>query len=364
MKSFSDYIINLSAIRHNLLQFKKMSKKDVCAVVKADGYGIGAKYVVRAVDDLVDFYAVACFVEAKKLRRLTSKNILVLNWVPESALSFCVKNNISITVFNSKQVEVLSKTKTSGQIKIHLAVNTGMNRIGFCNDNEFLQAVEKIKLCNTVCIEGIYTHFYNAENIVDTQNQNCIFKHFVDLLSGHIDIKKVICHAESSNAYFLNGYDYDMARVGILLYGLLNKDGKFKEVLSIKSEIVCITKVKKGQSVGYGKNFVAKHIMTVATVPLGYADGIMRSLSKKGYVIIGGKFCKIVGNICMDMFMVDISNVGAKLFDQVVLMGNDDYKNSISANLVADWCDTIGYEVLTNIKKNRFNVKVNFDTKQ
>ena len=359
MKSFSDYIVDVSAIRHNLLEFKKQSKKRACAVVKADGYGIGAKYVVRAADDLVSFYAVACFVEAKKLRKYTSKNILVLNWVPKSVLKFCAENNISVTVFNSQQVEAICRAKTKNKIKIHLAVNTGMNRIGFCDDKEFLHAVEKIKLCNNVCIEGIYTHFYNAENTTDTQKQNCIFKHFVGLLSNYVDIKKVICHAESSNAYFLSGFDYDMARVGILLYGLLNKNKKqFKEALSIKSKIVCITKVQKGQSVGYGKNYIAKHNMTVATVPLGYADGIMRSVAKNGYVLCGGKFCKIVGNICMDMFMVDVSNIIAKLFDQVVLIGKDDYGNSISANQVAEWCGTIGYEVFTNIKKNRFNVKV------
>ena len=359
MKSFSEYVVDVLAIRHNLLEFKNKSRKMVCAVVKADGYGIGAKYVVRAVDDLVSFYAVACFAEAKKLRRRTSKNILVLNWVPESALSFCAENNISVTVFNCQQVKALCKAKTKHKIKIHLAINTGMNRIGFCDDKEFVGAVEQIVLCKNVCMEGIYTHFYNAENISDTQKQNCIFKHYVCLLAKYVDTKKVICHTESSNAYFLSGFDYDMARVGILLYGVLDKNkNKFKEVLSLKSRIVCITKVEKGQSVGYGKSFVAKKDMIVATVPLGYADGIMRTLSKNGYVLIAGKFCKIVGNICMDMFMVDISNVGAKLFDRVVLVGCDNYGNRISANQVADWCGTIGYEVLTNIKKNRFNVKV------
>lgn len=359
MKSFSDYIIDISAIRHNILEFKKKCDAKVCAVVKADGYGIGAKYVVDAADDLVDFYAVACFVEAKKLRSQTDKNILILNWVPENCIEFCARHNVSITVFNLEQIKCLSKIKTKEKIKVHLAINTGMNRIGFCDEKVFLQVVEQIKLCKNVCIEGIYTHFYNAENILDTQKQNCIFNHFVKLLAKYVDIKKVICHAESSNAYFLSGFDFDMSRAGILIYGLFDKNkNRFKEVLSIKSKIICITKVEKGQSVGYGKNYVAKKDMTVATVPLGYADGIMRSVSKKGYVIVCGKKCKIVGNICMDMFMVDVSTVNAKLFDEVVLIGADKQGNFLSANQVAKWCNTIGYEILTNIKKNRFNIKV------
>ena len=310
--------------------------------------------------------AVACLAEAKKLRKLTQKNILILNWIPKAGIKWCAQNNVSITVFDKKHIEILTKVKTKQKIKIHFAINTGMNRIGFCCEQDFLQAVRSVSLCKHILIEGIFTHFYNAENLIDTEKQNCIFNHFINLLAGVVDIKKVICHAESSNAYFLHKHCYDMARVGILLYGLLqNKGGEFREVLSITSKVVCITKIKKGQSVGYGKNYVAKKDMTVATVPLGYADGIMRSVSKNGKVLCGrkfckivGKFCKIVGNVCMDMFMIDVSKTDVKLFDKVVLIGKDKTGKNISTNQFAKWCGTIGYEILTNIKKDRFVIKV------
>ena len=359
MRSFSEYIIDVGAIRHNLKEFRKAVKTKVCVVVKADAYGIGAKYVCCAIDDMVDFYAVACLAEAKKLRKLTQKKILILNWIPKAGIEWCAQNNVSITVFDKKHIEVLKKIKTTQKIKIHFAINTGMNRIGFCCEQYFLQVVSSASLCKHILIEGIFTHFYNAESLADTEKQNCIFKHFVGLLSGYVDIKKVICHAESSNAYFLHKFDYDMARVGILLYGLLqNNGGEFREVLSITSKVVCITKIKKGQSVGYGKNYVAKKDMTVATVPLGYADGIMRSVSKNGKVLCGRKFCKIVGNVCMDMFMIDVSKTDVKLFDKVVLIGKDKTGKNISTNQFAKWCGTIGYEILTNIKKDRFVIKV------
>ena len=166
-----------------------------------------------------------------------------------------------------------------------------------------------------------------------------------------------------------------MIRLGIVLYGGLeinydpvqygeskgDREYKtkfmFKPSISIKSKIIAINNVKKGECVGYCKNYIAKKNMVVATIPLGYADGIFRNFSKKGKVLINGKKCKVVGNICMDMFMVDITNIKAKIFDEVILIGKDKLGNTITLNEFASYCDTISYEVLTNIKQMRFNIK-------
>ena len=395
MESFSDYIIFKSAIRHNLLQCKNFNKNaKVCAVVKADGYGIGTFNVVNQVDDLVDFYAVSCFIEAKKLRKITKKPILILNFVHMSNFEYCSKNNISITISSFQNVKILQKFSKSllneklkdnkkgydedfyKPLKIHLAINTGMNRIGFCHKNEFYKSLITLNKLNCITIEGIYTHFYNAENLKDTVSQNRIFMQFLNLLKSYNGTKNVIVHTANSLAYLkYNSFNYDMVRLGIVLYGGLDlpyncqkkittltkanyaKIIKFKPAICIKSKIISINSVKKGNYVGYNKNFVAKKDMVVATVPLGYADGIFRSFSKKGKVIIAGKKCRVVGNICMDMFMVDVTNLKVKTFDEVILIGKDKFNNEITLNEFAKYCGTIGYEILTNIKQGRFNVK-------
>ena len=133
-------------------------------------------------------------------------------------------------------------------------------------------------------------------------------------------------------------------------------DYKLKQVLSIKSKIINITNIKEGECVGYNRSFVAKKDMVVATIPLGYADGIFRSFSKRGKVLCCGKFCKVIGNICMDMFMIDITKTEAKLFDEVVLIGSDNFGNKIDIDTFASWCNTISYEILTSIKQDRFDV--------
>ena len=377
MKSFSNYIINSNAIRHNFKQCKKLlTGTKICVVVKANAYGIGANVVVKQLDDLTDYYAVACFLEAERLRELTDKPILTLNFVDISQIDFCVKNYISITIASLFQLQKVIKflnnkneaqkeiIKSYGGLKIHFAINTGMNRIGFNSINEFYQSVILLKKCSYLQLEGIFTHFYYAESLRDTEQQNRIFMQYLNLLKLHFDMSKIIVHAANSIAALrYKKYNYDMVRLGIVLYGGLKLKAKnnyslnFKDVVSIKSKIIAVRKIKRGDAVGYNKSFVAKKDMTIATIPLGYADGIFREFALKGKVLISGKKCKVVGNICMDMFMVDISNIEAKIFDEVVLIGNDKFGNCITLLEFANFCNTISYEVLTNVKRSRFNVK-------
>lgn len=354
MKSFSDYIIDKNAIKHNLVEYKKLENKSkICAVVKADAYGMGIENIVDAVDGGVDYYAVACFKEAMHLRTKTKKPILILNFVKTDTLNCCTENSIRVSVSNFNEAKQIKKY-CNQNIKIHLAINTGMNRIGFSCLTEFEKTLKYLKLQKSIIIEGIFTHLYNANNVVDTKKQFCIFMQYVNMLSKYFDVSNIIKHVASSlPAIKYPGLRLNMVRLGILLYGkCINKNIDIKPVLQIKSKITSICKIKKGESVGYGKNFVAEKPMKVATIPLGYADGIFRRYSKKGKVFVNGKECKILGNICMDMFMIDVSNTKTKVGDNVEILGEH-----ITLEEFAKNAGTIEYEVLTNIKKRRFNVK-------
>lgn len=359
MKSFSNYIVNTGAILHNIRAYKKINNSaKICAVVKADGYGLGVKNFVPKIQHKVDFFAVACFVEAIALRKITNKPILILNYVQPENLQVCANKNLSITIFSKTQLKQALKNVKNGILKIHFAINTGMNRIGFCSLQNFKYCFCKAKIAKNIKIEGLFTHFYNSTNKKHTHEQFCIFKHFVAFAKKNSN-QNILVHAAASDASFMYPqFAFDMVRLGICLYGYGETKTKLQLALSIVSKIINITKVKKGQSVGYGKNFVAKRNMLVATVPLGYADGILRSYAKKGCVIVNNKFCKIVGNICMDMFMCDVTKAKAAVGTNVTLLGVSKKGLAISAQDIAKSCNTISYEVLTNIKQNRFNVIV------
>ena len=358
MKSVNKYIVNTNAINHNLNEYKKIDNKSkICAVVKADAYGIGIENVVSSIDKEIDFYAVACISEAEKLRKQTSKSILILNYVDKNNINFCSKNNISISVENISQIKQLAKL--GHKIKIHLAINSGMNRLGFSTKSSFFNAMQLLqKHKNQIIIEGIFTHFYDGKNHEKCKKQFDIFMQYLNILKLYFDDEKILKHTCSSvPAVLFDEFRLDMVRLGILLYGSnLNLPNiKPKQVLKIESKIVSITKTKKGDAIGYSNGFVCSKKMTIGTIPLGYADGIFRSYSKKGYVLCGKTKCKIVGNICMDMLMIDLTNTNAKIGDKVILVGKTK-NNEITVDDFAKKCKTISYEVLTNIKKTRMDI--------
>lgn len=356
MKSYSNYVVNIGAIRHNIGEFKKINGNvKICGVVKADGYGHGIKNFVPKIDCMLDAYGVATAKEAIRLRKHTQKPILVLNFVEKKDLVLCAKNKITISVFCMQHL--LQIEQQNIKIDVHLAINSGMNRIGIGNIDEFFDMLNFCKTHCNICIKGIFTHFYNAKNSNDVKHQICIFNQFLQVLDLYYDTKKLCVHTSASEASIKHNFCFDMVRLGILMYGYLEQkcEMSLRPALSVTSKIINITHIKKGQSVGYGKAFVAQKNMKIATVPLGYADGIFRSYAKSGKVIINGKYSKIVGNICMDMFMCDVTNTNCRIGDKVTLLGTDG-KKSILASDIARATNTICYEVLTNIKQNRMNI--------
>lgn len=366
MKLLNDFYLIKDNIKHNIMEFKKVyDKPKICAIVKADAYGHGIEGTVNSIKGLVDFFGVADSLEAVKVRAVTSKPILVLSMVDVTALKDCITKNISLSVSQLmylRQIEDIAK-KLCVNAKIHLKINSGMNRLGFCSKKNFLRAVDYINKSNFLVLEGIYTHFFDSLNQTILERQYNKFNQYLSL----INTQNIIIHAGASNASITSSkYHFDMVRLGLLMYGYSEKQDSLSNgkkffnllpALKVTARIVNSVNVKKGNFVGYGRNYIATHNMKIACVSMGYADGFLRTNSNRGRVIIKGKFAPIVGSICMDLFMVDISDIKCKIGDEVVVLGKDG-NLEINANEIAQNANTIPYEILTNFKRDRMNYHI------
>lgn len=364
MKLLNEFEFSYKIIRQNLLAYKqKFNDVKVCAIVKADAYSHGLTNVVLATKSLVDFYGVADSLEALKVRNVTSKPILILNMVDSDDLPTLIEQNISLSVFSLSFLNQVEKqAKLQNKIaNIHIKINTGMNRLGLKRLTLFKKILEKIEQSKYLKLEGVYSHIYNSSNEKDCEKQREIFMSFLKLIDKKT---KYIAHLSASEIAVKNpNFKFDMVRLGLLIYGY-NSAGFLKSLkpcLKITSKIVNIINIKKGEIVGYGANFVAQKNMKIGCVAMGYADGFLRSNSNKGKVIINGEFCNVVGNVCMDLFMVDITNVDCKIMDEVVILGSQSYNGktiTITAEDLAKINQTIPYEILTNFKFKRMLYKV------
>lgn len=369
IKSYSKYMkllntcfVNTQNIRHNILNFKKQFEgTKICAVVKADAYGHGMEAVCNSIRDIVDFFGVADEREALKVRRISSKPILILGMIASENFSAVIKQNVSVSVSSLtylKKMEQVAK-KLNEKVRVHVKINTGMNRLGIKSVSAFKKILDYIKNSNHIVLEGVYTHFYNSTNKVDTEKQYQKFCPFLKKLGS----KNIIIHASASNACFLDKkYAFNMVRLGLLMYGYSNFNPKFRllPAMNIFATIVNITTVLHGDGVGYNHAYIANNAQKIATISMGYADGLMRANSNKGKVIVNGKFAKIVGNVCMDLCMIDITNIDCKVGDRVVILGESDNKNGlkIDANDIAQTTNTISYEILTNFRHDRMDYVV------
>ncbi|MBQ7351909.1 MAG: alanine racemase [Clostridia bacterium] len=354
MKSFSDYIVDINRLQKNADNIRSCLNSGVkmCAVVKANAYGIGLESVCKALKGRVDFFACACLKEALQIRVFDKKTkILVLGCVDEEDYKIIEENNISISIGSLNQVNSILN-KEIKHINIHLQVNTGLNRFGFRSINVFKDAIKKIENDGRINIEGVYSHFATKSEDVGFMNKQYFrFLQFKKILKG----KDILFHiANSYGLVHSNKFHFDMVRSGFLLYGFMENNIGNTPVMQIKSKIIHILDLKTGDSVGYSRTFKTNKSMKLGIVPLGYADGINRQLSNKFSVLIGGVRCKIVGMICMDVFMVDLSNVKAKLYDEVVIIGNSKGQE-ITIQEMANVIGTSPYEVLCDFNYKRMN---------
>lgn len=358
--------INLENAICNLEQIRKYTDANVIAVVKADAYGHGAVDLAKAYQSAgVDCFAVACLNEAIELREAgIEKDILILGATPEEGLSLAAQYGISQTVFSMEYAKLISTVmQREGKcISVHFKVDTGMGRLGFHCMDEDLDAtageIARAASFDGIKAQGLYMHFADAENSDSsfTEKQMSLF----EKLMGKLDEKgckpRIIHCANSAAVVNYKRAHLEYVRPGLILYGLY-PDGKkipeleIKPVMSFKSIVSEIRTVRKGESISYGRTFTAQRDMRVAVVPAGYADGVARGLSGFAEFIIRGKRVPVLGRICMDMCVVDISNIGdVKVGDTVTLFGKDG-DAEVSADEWAEHLNTISYEICCLITK-------------
>ncbi len=355
-------LIDLDAICDNVKAVMKKTGKDVktMAIVKADAYGHGAVPVSKALDEIgVDAFGVASVDEAVRLRRNgIDKPVLILAHVFDGEYEEAIAQNIALTVFKYENALSVSEAAVSinKTAKIHIKIDTGMGRIGFQPTGESVEKIKKICALPNISVEGIFTHFAcaDAKTTSSSDRQKEIFLDFIKKLENE-NINIPIKHMYNSAGIIdYDGGFLDIVRAGIMIYGLypseeMDKRGfVLKPAMELFGSVSFVKSVKKGFTVSYGSTFTAADDMEIATVSVGYADGYPRSLSNKGRVLINGKFAKIIGRICMDQLMVDVTGIGAKQGDRVTLVGRDG-ENFISVEEVADASGSFNYEFCCSV---------------
>jgi len=353
--------INLSAIDHNLNQLKSCLNAGVkaMAVVKADAYGHGGVAVAKHIEEKVDYFAVACIDEALTLRNGgIKKPILVLSYTSPLQYGELIDNEITATIYNLDDAKQLSESaKSIGKIaKVHIGVDTGMGRIGFTADEKGADNVKTISLLENLELEGLFSHYACADiyDKTDALQQTELFDNFIELLDQrnvHIPIKH-ICNS-AGTMEFKN--QYDMCRLGIALYGLYPSDtlenrDRFCLIpaMEVISHVVHVKKVPSGFKIGYGHIYETTSERMIATVSIGYADGFNRCFTNVGYVLINGKKAPVVGKVCMDMIMVDVTDIeNVDVGDYAIILGESEGE-SISAEKLGEMCHSFNYEVVCN----------------
>lgn len=330
--------INMDAIAENFANMKANLKEGIrmIAVVKTDGYGHGAAAVAHLAEtyDYIWGFAVADIREALELRETgIRKPILILGYSFAEDYPVMVREGIRPAVFTYEMAEAFSRAAAQQGIcaSVHLAVDTGMSRIGVPFTEAGVSLAQRISLLPDLQVEGVFTHFAKADeadkSFAGLQTQR--FTQFCDALAESIS-GTFLRHCSNSAAILeIPEAHMDLVRAGISIYGIYpsqevdREQVRLRPAMELKSHVVYIKTIETGTPVSYGGTFVADHPMRIATVPVGYGDGYPRSLSNAGFVLIRGKRAPILGRVCMDQFMVDVTQIDAELLDEVTLLGRD-----------------------------------------
>jgi len=351
--------IDLSNLEYNLSQARKMlkSKTKIAGVVKANAYGHGSIHIAKVlIENGIDMLAVACLTEAIELRKYYSDiPILIMGYTPSDKLKFAVQNNITITIFSLEQAIILSDIgeMLNKEVTIHIKIETGFNRLGLKIDSNTISIIEKIYNLKNIRLEGIFTHFALKTKETDKIQYELLMNviHKLEAKGIYIPIKHI---CDSIGMVIYPEYHLDMIRLGSFMYGVQTsskKEGSLRSVMTFKAKISQVKEIQAGEGVGYDYSFVAKKKTIVGTLPVGYADGYMRALTGKGEVNINGKRAPIIGKICMDQCMIDLSNIPyAKVGDEVILLGGNS-KDGITLDEVAEKINTNRNEVLSVISR-------------
>ena len=352
--------INLDNIAYNMANIRKAIDKNtsIMAVVKADAYGHGAVEVAKtALYNGANWLGVAIIDEAIELRKNNIfEPILILGHTIEHKLLQVIKYNITQTVFSYDMAKKLSDeaSKIKKSVDIHIKIDTGMSRLGFLPTQETIQEILAIKNLPYINITGIFTHFATAdmEDKTFTKEQFEKYMWVINKLEEK-GVNNLIKHISNSGAILdLKEYRLDMVRAGIILYGMypssqVLKNIDLKPAMSLKTHISYVKEIEPNVSVSYCRTYFTNKKTKIATIPVGYADGYARILSNKARVFVNGYYANVVGNICMDQFMIDVTHIpNVQEGDIVTLMGD-----GITAEELASLQNTINYEVVCNIGK-------------
>ena len=347
--------INKNNIINNLKKVKSLS--EIICVVKDDAYGLGIKNIFPILYEQGErYFAVAFFEEAEEIREIRDDvDIMVLNYTEEENLEYVIKNNIETAVFNMEQLKSYINVlkEKSGQLKIHLKFNTGMNRLGF--DLEEIELLSEIINKNNLQIKSMFSHISNSENEEYTKKQLEKFREIIKKTELY-GIKHEFTHISASPALFKYSgeYNFDYSRVGMALYGLepLSSDVGLDKCITLESKIINIRKVPKGEYISYGEKNRLKEDTVVGIIPMGYAQGIQMQIENtEAYVLVNGEKADIIGEVCMDMMMINITSIeNVKNLDEVVIIGKQGEKE-ISLRDISAWTSTIQDDIITKISK-------------
>lgn len=355
--------VNLDAIHKNIESMKEKLKPEtgIIAVIKTDGYGHGAVPIAKVLDDICYGYAVATAFEGHNLRRHNiDKPVFILGYTPESTYEMVIREEMIPPVFTLEMAEKLSvcAVKMNKTVKINIAVDTGMSRIGYIPSKEAVDEIVKISILPNIKIESIFTHFAKADykDKSFAKKQLREFNEFVRRVEDKgVNIPIHQC-ANSAAMMEMPETSLSLSRAGISMYGLYPSDEMSREnmklypAMSLYSHVVYVKEIEAGRGISYGQTYVADRPMKIATIPIGYGDGYPRNLSNKGYVIINGKKAKIVGRVCMDQFMVDVTGMDVNTGDLVTLVGCENGEE-ITVDELASLAGTFNYEFVCNLGK-------------
>ena len=360
--------IDLDALKHNIREIRRVTEPSakVMAVIKADAYGHGFKEVAKvAAQNGVNYFAVATLDEAVQLRQAQfQQNVMILGGLEDEDVMDAVQNDISLTVFEYDFAQLISDCAVScgKTAKIHIKLDTGMSRIGFVAgvseeaDRAVIEEILAISRLDGIEIEGIFSHFSTSDE-ADPSYTRLQFRRFMSICNGlenaglHIPLRHI---ANSAAIMMYPEYHLDMVRAGIILYGLYPSNDvdqtkiDLKPVMTLKAKITYIKDLAAGRGVSYGKEYITTGNTQLATVPVGYADGFLRGFAKGGHMLVGGKKVPIVGRICMDQCMIDVTNVNnINKGDEVTIFTD----HTITADTLAQQIGTINYEIICMISK-------------
>lgn len=356
--------IDLDIISDNVDALMKLTPAGTgaVAVVKADGYGHGDVAVAKAVYSKVCMYAVATLDEAVNLRENgIDKPILILGFVNVDEYETLVKNQVTATVFDYETAAELDEVAGRLGMKAlcHIKVDTGMRRIGLEPDDSGIEIVKNIKRLGNLDVQGIFTHFATSDEADKTKSERQLskFNSFVDMLKDEgITFKYVHC-ANSAAVIDMPDTYKDMVRLGIAMYGMYPSTEvdmekvHLRPALKLMSHVTYVKEVPEGEEVSYGGTFVTKRPSVIATVAVGYGDGYPRALSSKGYVLINGKKAPIIGRVCMDQMMVDVTDIEGVGRDSLVTLIGHDGDEEITVEEIAALAGTFNYEFVCNLNK-------------